>query len=142
MTHSTISTQNGNDARLFSLVIDEPVNLGGTNIQKNPVEQALAGQAGCLNMMAHIVAKELGIKLNKLWVEISGKVSFSFNQSTPTTNHKFQDINVNFQVYSDSDDEKLSRWEQIIRERCSSEGELSNSDAPISIAFSKFASVY
>ncbi|TCO05434.1 OsmC family protein [Natronoflexus pectinivorans] len=142
MTHSTISTKTGTNARLFSLVIDEPVNLGGTDIQTNPVEQALAGQAGCLNMMAHIAAKELGVKLNKLSVEISGQVSFSFNQDEPTSNHKFQSIDVNFQVYTDSDDEKLSRWEQIIRERCSSDGELSSSDTPLSIAFSKFASVY
>ena len=40
-------------ARSFSVVVDEPADLGGTDAGPNPVEYVLAGYAGCLNVVGH-----------------------------------------------------------------------------------------
>jgi len=53
-------------ARDFELFIDEPESLGDTNQAPNPVKYILAGYAGCINVVAHIVAKEFNIKLKDL----------------------------------------------------------------------------
>ena len=53
-------------ARQFSIVIDEPPTLGGDDLGANPVEYLLASYAGCINVVAHLTAKELGIKVEKL----------------------------------------------------------------------------
>jgi len=39
------------------VVIDEPVEMGGTNAGPNPIEYLLATLAGCLNVMGHTIAK-------------------------------------------------------------------------------------
>ena len=58
------------NTRNFKLIIDEPEDLGGTDENANPVEYILAGLAGCLNVVGHLVAKELGFTINKLKVEV------------------------------------------------------------------------
>ena len=50
-------------ARQFSIVVDEPPALGGDDVGANPVEYLLASYAGCINVVAHLTAKELGINL-------------------------------------------------------------------------------
>ena len=42
--------------RGFDLTVDEPEALGGTDQAPNPVEYILAGYAGCINVVAHIIA--------------------------------------------------------------------------------------
>ena len=63
------------NTRQFKLVIDEPEGLGGTDEHANPVEYLLAGLAGCVNVVGHLVAKEMGFTIDKLKVEISGNIN-------------------------------------------------------------------
>ncbi len=42
--------------RGFTLTVDKPAELGGTDVAPNPVEYIFAGYT---NVVAHIVAKEL-----------------------------------------------------------------------------------
>lgn len=50
-------------ARDVTLVIDEPVERGGTNQGLSPTETALAALIGCTNVIAHKVADSLGIDI-------------------------------------------------------------------------------
>ena len=59
----------------FKLVVDEPEGLGGTDENANPVEYILAGLAGCVNVVGHLVAKELGFTIQKLHIEVSGNIN-------------------------------------------------------------------
>lgn len=61
--------------RGFRLIVDEPEALGGTNQAPNPVEYILAGYAGCLNVVTHLIAKELQIELPDLRIEIEGELN-------------------------------------------------------------------
>jgi len=45
------------------MTIDEPDNLGGTDAGANPVEYLLAALSGYLNVVGHLVAREMGINL-------------------------------------------------------------------------------
>ena len=46
-------------ARDFKMIVDEPANLGGSDDDANPVEYILAAFCGCLNVVGHIIAKEM-----------------------------------------------------------------------------------
>jgi uncharacterized OsmC-like protein len=46
------------NARQFNIVIDEPPQLGGEDLGANPVEYLLASYAGCINVVAHLTARE------------------------------------------------------------------------------------
>jgi len=58
--------------REFSLDIDEPQNLGGTNKGPNPVEVALAALATCQEISYHLHAAALGIPLKEVTVTLEG----------------------------------------------------------------------
>ena len=56
----------------FSMVIDEPQNMGGTDVGPSPIQVLLMSLAGCLNVTGHEVAKQKGLKLNGMKVTIEG----------------------------------------------------------------------
>ena len=62
-------------ARNFEILVDEPQDLGGTNEGANPVEYLLASYAGCLNVMGHLVAKELDFELKGMEIDLAGSLN-------------------------------------------------------------------
>jgi uncharacterized OsmC-like protein len=56
----------------FKMVIDEPKGLGGTDEGPSPVQVLLMSLAGCLNVTGHEVARQRGMKLNGMKVQIEG----------------------------------------------------------------------
>ena len=63
------------DTGEFKIVIDEPTNLGGTNEGPNPVQYVLAALCGCLNVVGHMIANEMGFELKGLEFEIEGDIN-------------------------------------------------------------------
>jgi uncharacterized OsmC-like protein len=107
------------NARQFKLVIDEPPVLGGDDAGPNPVEMLLAGYAGCLNVVAHLTARELGIKIEKLTIAVSGNLNPDrlFGKSEEER-AGFKQINVSFSPVTDAAPEEVERWISEIRNRC------------------------
>ena len=58
--------------RQFSLTIDEPPNLGGTDTGPNPVELVLAALATCQEITYRAYATALGIPLESVSVKLEG----------------------------------------------------------------------
>lgn len=56
----------------FKMIIDEPEQMGGSNEGPTPIQVLLMSLAGCLNVTAHEVAKQQGIPLTSLNIEIDG----------------------------------------------------------------------
>jgi uncharacterized OsmC-like protein len=118
--------------RGFNLIVDEPESLGGTDLAPNPVEYILAGYAGCINVVAHIVAKELNINLKNLEIGIDGDLDpgrlfgTSFKERAGYSNLKVRlktstKINKGIQI----------KWLKEIELRCPVNDNLSNK-TPIS----------
>lgn len=120
-------------ARNFELVIDEPEALGGTNHAANPVEYILAGYAGCLNVMGHIVARELGFDLKRLEIEIEGNLNPAkvFGQATDDR-AGYKEIRVKLIPEADIDEPTLALWFKTLESRCPVNDNLSNA-TPIKV---------
>ncbi len=107
------------EARNFRLVIDEPPTLGGTDEGANPVEYLLASYAGCLNVMGHLLAAELGFKLDKLEIEVTGDINpdrlfgKSFEERAG-----FKKIQVTLKPYAKVSPEVLENWTRAVESRC------------------------
>ncbi|RMH47979.1 MAG: OsmC family peroxiredoxin [Alphaproteobacteria bacterium] len=56
-------------ARDTRLVIDEPVERGGTNAGPSPTETAVAALIGCTNTIGHKCAKALGVDIGHLHID-------------------------------------------------------------------------
>jgi uncharacterized OsmC-like protein len=106
-------------SRQFTFTIDEPAGLGGTDQGANPVEFLLAAYAGCLNVMGHIVAKELGFALKSIRIEAEGDLNPAKVFGHPTEDRPgYKQIRVNIYPDADTDENTLAKWLEIIESRC------------------------
>ena len=121
-------------ARGFDLIVDEPTSLGGTDQAPNPVEYILAGYAGCINVVAHIVAQELDFKLDDFEIDIDGYLNpnrlFGKSQQERAG---YKSIDVRISTSSIIDPELKQRWLAEIEDRCPVNDNLTNT-TPISFS--------
>jgi len=131
------STKTVVEARGFKITIDEPENLGGTNGGANPVEYLLAALSGCLNVVGHIVASEMGFKLNGLEIEVEGDLNpEKFLGKSMEERSGYKDIKVIIKPDTDADKETLDKWLKVVESRCPVSDNISNA-TPLKITLSK-----
>ena len=124
-------------ARNFKIVIDEPLNLGGTDEGPNPVEYLLASYAGCLNVLGHIVAKEQDIDLLSLEIELEGDLDPDKIFGKPTDARPgYQEIRLKLKPECTASEEALDQWVKEVESRCPVNDNLLNS-TPISVRVEK-----
>jgi uncharacterized OsmC-like protein len=123
--------------RQFQLTIDEPESLGGSDKGANPVEFILAGLAGCLNVVGHIVAKELGFTIDKLAIEVSGSINPDRLFGTSNAERAgFKTIKLILIPETSAPIEILLKWLRIVQDRCPVKDNLLNS-TPVNISVEK-----
>lgn len=106
-------------ARNFTLIIDEPENLGGLDEGATPVEFTLASIAGCLTVVGNLVAKEMNIRINNLEMSVEGDMNpAKFMGKSDLERTGYQEIRVNIKVDSDADHSTLEKWVEMIEKRC------------------------
>ncbi|MEO9576296.1 MAG: OsmC family protein [Tateyamaria sp.] len=59
--------------RDLNVVIDEPVERGGTNLGPSPTETAMTALIACTNVIGHKNAKRLGIDLGDVTIDANAK---------------------------------------------------------------------
>lgn len=113
------STKFVGESRQFQITIDEPPVLGGKDGAANPVEYTLASLAGCLNVVAHLIAKEFDITIRSLKIRVEGDLNPGRLLNGDSTERAgFTDIRVKLDVDSDADQELLDQWLSVVRDRC------------------------
>ncbi len=114
-------------ARQFEIVVDEPADLGGTDTGANPVEYVLAAFAGCLNVMAHVVAKEMNFDLRGVEMDLSGDLNparlFGLSYYDRAG---YKQIAVRIKPDCDADTQTLAKWAEAIENRCPVSDNLQN----------------
>ncbi|NLJ24202.1 MAG: OsmC family protein [Firmicutes bacterium] len=114
-------------ARNFQIIIDEPKDLGGTDDGANPVEYVLGALAGCLNVVGHVVAKEMNMPLNGLSIELEGDLDpAKFMGKSAKERAGYQEIRVKITPDTTADIETLGQWLAAIEERCPVSDNLQN----------------
>lgn len=124
-------------ARNFTIYVDEPPQLGGEDKGANPVEYLLAALAGCLNVVAHLVAKQMQITLHDLAIEIEGTLNpTKFQGRSYEERAGYKEIVVTINVRTDADEETLEKWLKAVEERCPVSDNLTN-PTPLKITFKR-----
>ncbi|MFA8450103.1 MAG: OsmC family protein [Bacteroidales bacterium] len=124
-------------ARNFEIIVDEPAELGGKDEGANPVEYLLAAFAGCLNVMAHVVAKEMDFELRGVKINLAGELNPArlFGQSNEDR-AGYKGIEVKIVADCDADDETLNKWLEAIEDRCPVSDNIKNI-TPVEISVKK-----
>jgi len=118
--HSERATKTIVKARSFSFTVDEPEDLGGKDEAANPVEYMLGALAGCLNVMAHVIAQEMDFALKGVKIDIVGDLNPArlFGQSMEER-AGFKGLEVKIKADAEGvSDETLEKWKDAIADRC------------------------
>lgn len=114
-------------ARNFEITIDEPQDLGGSDQGANPVEYVLAALCGCLNVVGHLVAKEMNINLKGLSFEVNGDLDPAKFMGKETEGRAgFCGIHVTITADTDADQSTLEKWKSSVEQRCPVSDNISN----------------
>ncbi|MBS3933859.1 MAG: OsmC family protein [Truepera sp.] len=127
------STKTVVEAREFTIVVDEPPSLGGNDEGANPVEYVLAALAGCLNVVGHVVAKEMGFELKSLRLELEGDLDPARFLGAHTEQRAgYQAIRVSLHPETDASAAVLAEWLAAVKRRCPVSDNLAN-PTPVAI---------
>lgn len=119
----------------FTMNVDEPERLGGTDTGPNPLEYLLAALAGCLNVLGHAVAREMGFAIDSMSVSIEGNLDpVAFTGRKPGVRPGYQEIRVHFKLKTSATQDLLSGWAEAIEARCPVSDNLIN-PTPMKITF-------
>ncbi|WP_087038150.1 OsmC family protein [Thermococcus litoralis] len=115
----------------FEITIDK---IGGE--APSPVEYLLAALAGCLNIVATLVAKDMGIQIEDLSVEVEGVLNPGKFMTGEGEKAGYKEIKTKIKVKTDADEETLKKWLEKVEERCPVTDNLT-SPTPISFEVEK-----
>lgn len=108
-----------NTVRNFTMRMDEPVNLGGTDTGMNPVEAQLIALGSCLTIVAAAFAQQQGIDLQDFWVELEGDLDpDGFLRGAPGVRMGFQEVRITPHFKTSSSPEEIEKFMTFIKARC------------------------
>ena len=103
------------------IIIDEPEQMGGSDMGPTPVQVLLFALAGCLYVTGNFVAKQMGLPLEKLEIELEGTIDISkFMGLDENTRAGFSSVIVNLVPHFSLPvpEEKVSEWIAGTGRRC------------------------
>lgn len=87
--------------------------------ESSPLEYILAALAGCINIVGFIVAKEMNLNIEKIIVEISGRLNTDKLMGKNVEDRAgYKEVKVKVKVQGDVEEEKLKEWVAKVEERC------------------------
>jgi uncharacterized OsmC-like protein len=124
-------------ARGFEIIVDEPADLGGNDEGANPVEYVLAAYSGCLNVVGHLVAKEMNFELRGLKIQMAGTLNPArlFGESDEER-AGYNNIEVTLNPDCDADEATLEKWKKAVCDRCPVSDNIKNT-TPIEVKLNK-----
>ena len=105
--------------RNFSVDVDEPPVLGGTDHAPNPVEYALAALATCQEITYRLHAAQLGIPLNGVSVKLEGDLDLrGFFGVDDSIRPGFTQIRGSVRFDSPATPEELAQLKEVVDAHC------------------------
>ena len=124
---SVTPTRFEGNVRQFSIAVDEPENFGGKDSAPTPVEYILAGYAGCLNVVVNLIAKEMGITIKSLEINITGDINpEKLLGISDKERAGFKSLNIQLDINSDATKDMLQKLLIQVKERCPVNDNLAN----------------
>lgn len=105
-------------SRDFTIQIDEPESLGGTDTGMNPVEVLLCSLGACQAIVARVYASQFDVNLQDFWVETEGDIDLDgfFNKSD--VRRGYSEIRYTFHIKTDSPKEQVESFVAFLERQC------------------------
>lgn len=113
------------EVRGHKLKADEPEDFGGNDKGPNPLEYMFTALAACLNVTTHQVAKEHEVNVKSLEIDVNGELDLAGFMGEDER-AGFQEVNVDVDIVTDSDQEKEHEILEEAEGRCPVSDNLQN----------------
>lgn len=100
------------------LIMDEPPRLGGSDEGPNPLETLLSALAGCENVVANMIAKEMGISVESIDFSIKGQFDPRGLMGALDVCPYFQKVKIEAKVKTDATQEQINELQERTDARC------------------------
>lgn len=112
-------------ARNHSIVIDEPVEQGGTDMGMNPVELLLSSVASCLTLTISIYAEAMGTKAENIDVQVDGVLDSAGMKGSRKARPGFKSMKVTIHAKTDAEPDVFQQVIDLALLRCPVEDSVS-----------------
>ncbi|MEA4853120.1 MAG: OsmC family protein [Christensenella sp.] len=107
------------ESRGFKIILDEPADLGGTDVSLNPVEAVLCALGACQSICAAAFAKHCGVDLKGFHVELEGDLDpDGFLGINPDVRNGFQEIRFTMHFETDANQSDVEKLADFIESHC------------------------
>lgn len=108
-----------------TLIVDEPIERGGTGLGATPLEFLVAALAGCTNVISNRLAQEMGIEIVSMTVDVVAALDARV-LAEEAVNPAFPEVRVAVGVISPDDEVMFAQLSERLRLAC-----------PISVLFTQ-----
>jgi putative redox protein len=105
-------------AGVHTIIIDEPETMGGKDTGADPLASLLSSLAGCENVIANFVAKEIGFDLQGIEFDITGIIDPSGLMGDPNVRPYFEKVRINAKVQTSESQERIDQLQKTTDRRC------------------------
>ncbi|MDQ0340997.1 putative OsmC-like protein [Caldalkalibacillus uzonensis] len=101
-----------------TVTIDEGSQLGGQDRGPNPLQTLLCALAGCENVTAHVIAKQMNFDLQGITFEITGEFDPRGFMGDPNVRTYFEKVYVTARVHTTESEERIKELQKMVEQRC------------------------
>jgi putative redox protein len=118
ITGQSIGMQSILKAGNHTVTIDEPAAMGGKDTGADPLSTLLTALAGCENVIANFVAKEIEFGLQGIEFDITGILDTRGLMGDPNVQPYFEKVRIEAKVKTSETQERVEQLQRITDERC------------------------
>lgn len=93
-------------------------SFGGEDLNPDPIQYLFASIGGCQQITAHLVAKDLGIKLGKANVVTEADLTPSTIKPGTLPAFRTKNVTINYEVETDATDEQFEELRETTEAKC------------------------
>lgn len=105
-------------SRGFKMILDEPVEEGGTDSGMNPVEALLCALGSCQAIVAKMIAFNMEIEIEDLKIELEGDLDPEGFQGDTSVRPGFQNVRSKFIIKSNAPEEQIKELVAVAEKFC------------------------
>lgn len=113
-------------ARNHNIIIDEPVEQGGTDTGMNPVEMLLGSISACLTLTINIYAEAMGVKVKNTEVTVEGDIDSAGMKGSARVRPGYRKIRVTVEAETVVAPEMFQQVVDLAMIRCPVEDSVKN----------------
>ncbi|MBH0231690.1 OsmC family protein [Halobacillus yeomjeoni] len=119
------------------ITIDEPEQMGGTDLGADPLATMLGSLAGCETVIANMVAKEIDFDLQGISFDINGTLDPRGLMGTADVKPYFDTVNIEAKVETSESQDRVEELQEITDKRCPVFTTLQAADVQLNVNWTK-----